>query len=234
MFKPVQCSAAVDEAIKRACARYNWPRWFLYSVCQRESSFNPNAYNGSNNGLGLTQLTGSKDNGMPYPFGLAAPNNTNRDWFYDKGLNVFISWIDMNYVTRLDHPYDPDENLSRYLTVYAAPWWLYQKKIHPTETDLLTFQRVGYHWFHGLFKAYDPNLLTYLGQLNTYINQFKPLCEVDDGIWVGPPNVTAIVTPPPPTPAPVPVLTPAEIIAKVITPADIKTIYLELVKAGYV
>ena len=198
-------------AITATALKYNMPRWFVYCVAQRESSFNPNATNTADGGVGLCQLTSTVNNGKPYPYNLALPNNSFQSWIYDKGLNKFGPWINMVNVFSLSNAFDVAQNISRYFTVYAIPWYLYQKSIHPTETPNQLLDRVGFHWFHGVFHAYDPTETSYMGQFRSYISLFRAPCEVDDGIWDGKPNLLGIPVPTPvPDPTPVPTPAPVE------------------------
>jgi hypothetical protein len=189
-YRPPECSAAVDDAIHRATARYRLPRWFYYAVVHRESTFNPNAVNSGDGGVGLTQLTNADHQGQLYPENLSQPDNTNINWYYDMGLNILGPWIDMNDVSPLDAPFDPDQNLDRFSSGYAAPaFFLFKSRYGLSDTEAL--RAVAYHWNKGLpydaGRNYNPNDQTYLPLYDQYVAAYKPAVEADDGVWNGAP-----------------------------------------------
>lgn len=189
-YRPPECSAAVDAAIHRAAARYRIPRWFYYAVVHRESTFNPNAVNSGDGGVGLTQLTGADHQGRPFPENLPQPDNTYTQWIFDMGLNVLGPWIDMKDVSRLDAPFDPAQNLDRFSSGYAAPaFFLFKSRYHLSDTE--TLRAVAYHWNKGLpydaSRNYNPSDQTYLPLYDQYVATYRPPVEADDGVWTGTP-----------------------------------------------
>lgn len=200
-FTPTGITTAVNDAIWRAKTRYNLPRWFLYAVAKRESSFDPNTLNAADGGKGLMQLTGNMAQGITYPENLAVIDNSNTQWRYDEGLNLGppfvdreskVGWIDMKNVTPLSDAYDSDQNLSRYCSVYGAPAFYLFKKIYSLN-DANTLRAVAYHWFYGLpynsSRKYDSTETTYLGPYDTNVTEYQASVEADDGVWNGKPII---------------------------------------------
>jgi hypothetical protein len=191
LYAPPECAdAEVLAAMNAAATKYNLPRWFIYAVVRRESSFNRNQVNPNDGGQGLTQLTGNDHQGYPYPENLAAPNNSYNQWVWDMGLNQLGPWVNMNDVTPLadyDDAFNPAHNLDRYATVYATPaYFLFQSGSDPAEN----LRRVAYHWFRGLFdNNYGSDSTYFEGQwgYDAYVAQYKPAVEAEDGVWQGPP-----------------------------------------------
>lgn len=188
-FKPPQCSDRVNQAIIRAANLYNLPRWFYYALVLRESYCDPNAKNSNNNGLGLTQLTGEKHNGMPYPMNLQKCDPSHQQWIWDMGINIYGKWVNMCNVTFMSNPYDPDQNLSRFSTAHVVPWFLFQKNKHPQEDNVTLLERVAFNWYRGYFKEDYPNDdRGYLDLYRKYVNDVKPKTEAEDGVWDGNPR----------------------------------------------
>jgi hypothetical protein len=197
--RPRECSRDVDNAIHRAKNKYKLPRWFLYAVVHRESTFNPKAFNFTDGGVGLTQLTLPPNNGKPYPHGLFVPDNLYQQWIYDKGINRFREWIKMAHVSRMTDEYDPDQNLDRYHTVYAVPWYRYLKSTdssNPSETENQRNERLlrqlTFHWYKGLFEPYNPSE-SYLREYDDYVKIYKPPVESVDGVWDGNPGSVEVI-----------------------------------------
>jgi hypothetical protein len=188
LFRPAQCSAEVDAAIRRAALRYQLPRWFYYALVHRESTFNPSLVTGA--GFGLTQLTNKDHTGQPYPEDLSAPDNAYSTWKYNMGLTTFGPWIDMNDVSVLTDPLDSDQNLDRFSSGYAAPaFYLFKSRYGLSDAE--TLRAVAYHWNKGLpytaAQNYDPNDQSYLPTYDQYVANYRPSVEADDGAWPGSP-----------------------------------------------
>jgi beta-glucanase (GH16 family) len=201
-FRPAQCSSAVDAAVTYASTLYNLPRYWMYAICQRESSFQEDAVNQSNGGVGLTQLTGEKDNGSIYPMGLSTPDNNHLQWTYDKGFGTFGVWLNMDQVTPLASASswaEPTAQMKRFATVFAVRWYQRLKRTYPTESTTQLLSRAAFQWNHGIFSQYNAND-SYLVQYNQYMAEFQPACEANDGLWNGSPDIfTGSGTAPPGT-----------------------------------
>src|SRR5690348_929566 len=102
----------VDALVLAQQQKYSLPAWFYKAIIARESYFNPNEYN-PNGGYGLTQLTGAWYVGQPYPENLLAPDSANLQYGYDMNFYRYGKWIDMATVSKLDNPFDPQQNLDR-------------------------------------------------------------------------------------------------------------------------
>jgi hypothetical protein len=196
-FQPATCSETIKGFIDAAAAHYNLPRWFIYAICGRESSFDPDAYN-INGGYGLTQLTGSWYVGVVYPENLLAPDNDNGFWINNMGLNLsgaYVDWIDMNNVTPITdnaHRFDPEENLARFCSGYAAAGVYWARERYPSLDDNGILRALAYHWNHGIFWNYfvDPDYPDYLTEYDAYVAIYRPAVEAEDGVWDGMPNIT--------------------------------------------
>lgn len=180
--------------MRRAADKYRLPTWWLFVICQRESSFDVNATDGK--GLGLTQLTGLHHNGMPYPHDLPVPDNTHRQWRNDMGLGAFAAsyfkgWIDMKDVTVLTDPIDPDQNLDRFATVHAVPAYAMCAKRYGLSDPAEILRRVASHWKTGIFKDYNPDHPYFTAEhgYDRYEAEFRPKCEAEEGVYVGPPRL---------------------------------------------
>jgi hypothetical protein len=198
--RPRECSEAVDKAIHRAKKKYNLPRWFLYAVVHRESTFDPtkkfeDKCEGVRDiGVGLTQLTCPPNNGIPYPYGLDPPDNHDSRWINAKRINIFGEWIKMAHVSPMTDVDNPDQNLDRFHTVYAVPFYRYLKFKHPSDTDNERLRRLAFHWNKGLFAPFHPHDntymhdTTYLPEYDKYVNDYRPPVQSDDGVWDGNPG----------------------------------------------
>jgi len=185
-FKPSQASTAVNNVIRQAAAKYNMPRWFYYTIAQRESSFDPYADNGRDKGL--FQIVGDYYTGKPYPNWLSTPNDHQQQYGWNMNFAKYGMWIRMTKVTPMTNWYDPKQNIDRFSTGYAVPAFLLFKKLYG-ESDAATLRRVAFHWNKGVYKTYDRNNTDYLGLYDKYVGQFKPAVEKDDGVWNGKPYI---------------------------------------------
>lgn len=203
-FRPPQCSSFVDTSVTSAATFYNLPRYFLYSLIQRESSFQLLALNSDDPpGYGLTQLTGVWYSGTPYPMNLSAPDNSNLEWTYDMGFGSFGVWLQMSEVSTITSIYSADQNLARFATDFGVRWYQRLKNTYSTEGTTNLLKRLAQNWKRGLFATYDPNHF-YMTQFNQYMADWQGPCEADDGTWSGTPTMsgggTGTVVPPPPPP----------------------------------
>ncbi len=173
---------------------YDVPSWFLKALVRRESSFNAteishdDGIEGNDNwnnqrdcaftedgyphGVGLTKLTGWMYQGKPYPFCLDAPNNDYEDWYYAMRMQDFGLWIDMNEVAILQDPFDPRQNVERFLTGYAIPAYTLFTSQYPDETEEEIWRRVAFHWNKGLYQEYDFNNEDYLALYDKYVEWY--------------------------------------------------------------
>lgn len=184
-FKPEQASIEVDNVIRDIVAKYNLPRWFLYAIIQRESSFNPEDFN-PNGGYGLTQLTGEWYVGMPYPENLSAPDDDHQQYADDMNFKQYGKWILMSQVTQLSQPFDPKQNLDRFATGYAVPAFNRWKTFYNL-SDGETLRMIAFSWNKGVYLPYDSNNQDYLQLYDQYVAEFKGPVEVQDGVWNGQP-----------------------------------------------
>jgi hypothetical protein len=202
----------IPEIIVKASKKYNIPRWFYYAIIRRESSFNrcktqPESTPSADWGRGLTQVTFPWYAGVPYPQHLPSIDNTNATWRNNMGLGgSFGPWINMADVTPIPSPpateqdcktkpktndaYDPTTNIDRFSSGFAAPaWHLYRVAGEAAEE---TWRKVAYHWHYGLWGSksgkypIDPRpYLTCTYCYDTYVKQYKPPVEADDGVYKG-------------------------------------------------
>lgn len=193
-----ECPPEVDAAIRGAVKKYGLPRWFYYAVAHRESSFNPLAFNSTDGGQGLTQMTGVWYNGTPYPQNLAAPNENDTGWKNNMRIEGFKTlvpslypWIKMAEVAPLQPNdwKDPVKNLDRYSTGYAVPMYKLLRARYPSEPILTTFRRLAFHWRYGVYQDDYPNDPAgyFPGQYgyDNYIATYRPPVEAEDGVWTG-------------------------------------------------
>ncbi len=185
-FKPAQAPEYIDAVIRAASIKYNLPRWFYYSLIQRESSFDPNSYNGRDQGL--TQLGGPWYTGMPYPEGLSSPNDNYQPYADDMNFGKYGKWILMSKVLPMNNPYDPKQNIDRFSTGYAVPAFNLFKSYYGG-SDAAVLRRVAFHWNKGMYKTFDVNDTSYLGLYDNYVGQFKAKVEATDGVWNGVPRI---------------------------------------------
>jgi hypothetical protein len=174
----------IDEVIRDAVAKYNLPRWFYYAVIQRESSFDPEADNGRDKGL--TQMGNAAFAGRPFPLGLGAPDDANRQYEWDMNFAEYGPWIQMSNVTPMTDWFDPAQNIDRFSTGYAVPAFKLFKEVYGL-SDNETLRAVAYHWKNGMFVTYDPADTKYLEIYDEYVSEFKGPVEAEDGVWNGGP-----------------------------------------------
>jgi hypothetical protein len=145
LFVPSQCDSLCQAAVSTVSQKYNLPRWFLYTIIARESSFQHCTVNTSSSpfGYGPTQLTGVWYYGTPYPQDRTTADDTVQAWRDNMGLGAFTStrpitgtngqpyWISMQYVSTLNSRiepcangngdvYDWTANVERFASGYAA------------------------------------------------------------------------------------------------------------------
>ena len=181
--------------IDEIAIEYDLSSWFLLAIVHRESSFNPNLINyddgigGSDawnqarpecsftvdhfpHGIGLTQLTGWMYQGSPYPYCLESANKTYRDYYYAMNIDDFGEWIDMEDVSSLEDPFDPEENLRRFVTGYAKPAYVLFLDLYG-ESEEETLRRVAFHWNKGLHTDYDSENTDYLERYDEYVLRYR-------------------------------------------------------------
>lgn len=191
-YLPAQCSAAVNVAIVRLCQKYRMPRWFLYSLIERENVwFNPLQVNPLDRGAGLVQLTHVKDLGMPFPENLQVPHDDFPQYGYDQGFSVngfprYGKWIRMTKVSRLDQPFDVGQNLERFFTGYAVAAFALFKRWYGLDNND-TLRALAWHWNQGPLRVYNPASQQYLPLYDEYVAKHRPPCEAEDGVWDGVP-----------------------------------------------
>lgn len=186
---------SILELLDRLAEEYGIPSWFLKAIVHRESTFNPDLINmddgiegdenwnhwdgdcaitedGYPHGVGLTQLTGWMYQGRPFPFCLDEADDTNEDYFYSMAESIYGEWIDMEEVSRLEDPFDPEENVRRFLTGYAIPaYTLFDSLYGDSEEE--TWRRVAFHWNKGLYVDYDPTNTDYLETYDAYAELYQ-------------------------------------------------------------
>jgi hypothetical protein len=200
-YQPPACSDAVNSAIVLAAAKYNVPRWWLYAMAHRESTFEADLENPTNGGVGLFQFTLPPYKGSPYPMYLGAPDNTYEQWVWDMGINLWGEWVKMTDVTALYDAFNPTQAIDRFCCIWAVPAF-YLLKDRYTTSDVDTLKRMAYHWFAGPFGTYDATS-PYLTLYDTYVTDYKTPVEADDGVWNGLPHYPAgVPSSPPSAPAP--------------------------------
>lgn len=172
-------------------------RWYLYAVEHRESTFNVNWCNyndgaGSWNapvasfwptrdhlphGCGLTQPTGWTHEGMPYPGNKATPPTT-------IGKGIYGSIAPPRPVTALTNPFDPLQNLRRFVTEEVLPDYVLIKQRYPSFTPEQTLRAVAFHWNKGEYQTYNPANCDYLCLYDKYVAVYKPAVLADTA-WPG-------------------------------------------------
>ncbi|MFA6888826.1 MAG: hypothetical protein WC254_05005 [Candidatus Woesearchaeota archaeon] len=168
---------------------------FLKAMVDQESHFDPyninyddgiegnenwNSYSpqcvftsdGYPHGVGLLQLTGLGYQGFSYPYCLDQPDNNNIDYFYSMNMNEFGRWINMTDVTPLCNPFDPQQNIDRFLTGYAVPYRNYLHKQYPHKSEEEILAEVAFSWRHGLFEKYNPNT-DYIKDYFTLVEKYE-------------------------------------------------------------
>jgi hypothetical protein len=184
----------IKQIIEDMAVGHNIPDWFLKSIIHRESTFNELLINmddgiegddnwnkkreecafttdGYPHGVGLTQLTGWMYQGSPYPFCLDTPNNDHEPYYYAMNKDAFGEWISMEEVTILLDPFDPEQNIERFITGYAQPAFDLFSGLYD-ESEEETWRRVAFHWNKGMYVDYDPDA-TYLILYNEYVELYK-------------------------------------------------------------
>lgn len=180
----------------RVADAHHVPRWFLLAIVHRESSFDPNdvslddgiegdqnwnsqnfdcafTQDGYPHGVGLTKLTGWMYQGSPYPYCLEEPDNSHKAYYYSMAKQVYGEWINMEDVSRLDDPFDPRQNLERFLTGYAVPAYALFAGLYPDEPSEEIWRRVAFHWNKGLYVEYDPQNTDYLERYDQYVQMYQ-------------------------------------------------------------
>jgi hypothetical protein len=103
----------------------------------------------------------------------------------------------MQYVSPLPNSgswKDPDMNLDRYSSGYAAPAYRVFRAKYPSDSVETTLRRVAYHWRYGLFEppTYPNDPEHYFDGANGYdahVSAYKGPVEAEDyagGVWTGP------------------------------------------------
>jgi hypothetical protein len=188
-FRPPGISTTVDNAIRDAVAQYNLPRWYFYAQIERESSYNVNAV-GAQGEKGLTQLNGSNYEGMPYPYGLSAPDDNYKQWGYDMGFSQYGRWIKMSEVSQMSDWRSASQNVNRFSTVYAVrAFQLWQNWYGLSDQEAL--RAAAFHWKYGIFTSYNRNETSYLGRYDELVNKYRAPVERQDGRWNGQPCIPA-------------------------------------------
>lgn len=187
---------AVIKIIEKVAQRYEVSPAFLKAIVRRESSFDPydismddgiegdenwNSQNfdcaftsdGYPHGLGLTKLTGWMYQGSPYPYCLEAPDNENKNYYYSMAMQNYGEWIQMEDVSRLTNPFNPVQNLRRFLTGYALPAYELFTGLYPEVSEEEIWRRVAFHWNKGLYKEYDPENTDYLERYDQYFEEYS-------------------------------------------------------------
>ena len=192
-------------------------RWFLYAIEHRESTFSTTFCNYNDgaggwnsaigsfwpttdhlpHGCGLTQLTGWTHEGMPYPGNSGSAPTT-------LGKGIYGSIAVPRPVTSLSTPFDPQQNIDRFVTEEVLPDFLVIQKAYPSYSTEQVLRAVAFHWNKGEYQKYDPNNCDYLCLYDQYVAVYKP-AVLNDPTW---PSGSTPAPTPTPTPAPVPAPTP--------------------------
>jgi hypothetical protein len=171
-------------------------RWFLYAVEHRESTFSTthcNYNDGAGNwnraipssswptsdhiphGCGLTQLTGWTHAGMPYP-----GNSGSAPTMLGKG--IYGSIAPPRPVTSLSNPFDPLQNLRRFVTEEVLPDFVLIKRHYPSYNTEQVLRAVAFHWNKGEYTSYQPWNCDYLCLYDQYVRTYKP-AVLADAAW---------------------------------------------------
>ncbi|MHB8586914.1 MAG: hypothetical protein ACYDDF_13885 [Thermoplasmatota archaeon] len=203
---PELTNPAVQQATLSVAAKYaniepgldaQTLRWFLYAVEHRESTFNAGACNYNDgaqwwnsppsmswfwptsdhvpHGCGLMQLTGWGHEGMPYP------NNAQSDpsWL-NKGV---YGWVHAPVpLTALSNPFDPQQNLARFVTEHVLPDYGAIRAVYPWMTPTQILRVVAFQWNKGDWVPYDGNNCDYLCLYDSYVAEYKP-AVLNDWAW---------------------------------------------------
>lgn len=185
----------IIEILSDLSERYDVPLWFLEAIVHRESSYNTTLINyddtaageenwnskkeecvftddGYPHGIGLTQLTGWMYQGSPYPYCFDEAEEENKEYFYSMRKQDFGEWISMKDVSVLEDPFDPRQNVERFLTGYAVPFYAYLVEKYPDESEAEIWRRVAFHWNKGLYVEYDPENEDYLVLYDRYVEEY--------------------------------------------------------------
>jgi len=184
-FRPAQCSASVDAAVRSAVAKYNLPRWFYYSIIDIESGCNPSNDDGAK---GLAGLRDPWYSGEPYPMWLNSPDNSNQPYALAMNFQQHGNWIQMTRVSRLDSWQSPAQNLDRFSTGFAVPAFQLFKKVYALD-DTEALRAVAFHWNKGMHAIYNPDADVYVARYDAHARQFRPAVEAQDGAWNGQPSL---------------------------------------------
>jgi hypothetical protein len=184
-------------------------RWFLYAVEHRESTFNVNHCNYNDgveswasprasfwptsdhypHGCGLTQLTGWRHAGMPYPNNAASPPST-----LDKGIYGMVA--PPRTVTSLSNPFDAKQNLRRFVTEEVLPDFVAIHKTYPSYSTAQVLRAVAFHWNKGEYTKYNPNNCDYLCGYDARVAVYKAAVLADHAWPSGGSSPAPQVTPP--------------------------------------
>ncbi|MHB8586915.1 MAG: hypothetical protein ACYDDF_13890 [Thermoplasmatota archaeon] len=181
-------------------------RWFLYAVEHRESTFSTSFCNyndGAANwnsppslasfwpttdhvphGCGVVQLTGWTHEGMPYPDNAATSPTT-----INKGIYGIVAVP--KPIPALTNPFDPQQNLERFVTEEVLPDYVALEKTYPSYTPAQLLRAVAFHWNKGEWIAYDPNNCDYLCLYDQYVGIYEP-AVMNDTAW--PPATSTTTT----------------------------------------
>jgi hypothetical protein len=150
-------------------------------------------------GCGLTQTTGWTFTGMPYPPTAIANSihvdsvsgniidikgtvypagtllNAQNDQVPPTSLNQGLyGFIDAPIaVSRMLHPYNPQENTERFMTAHVLPIFIGISAKYPAFTVEEKLSAVAFHWNHGSYQTYDAAELAYTPDSSKYLPLYK-------------------------------------------------------------
>ena len=163
---------------------------FLHTIIHRESSFKPDFCNyadrieGDDNwnhqiktsswptedhyphGCGLTQITGWHHGGIPYPWNKKTPPKT-----IDLGIYGKVS--PKIAVTKLTDPFNPEQNVQRFLTEHVFPLFDKLKAQYPFYKDEVLLRMVAFHWNKGNYTSYNAYNFDYLDLYDKYFSFYN-------------------------------------------------------------
>jgi hypothetical protein len=216
LTNPAVQNATLDVALRYANAVPGLDarnlRWFLYAIEHRESTFNTNLCNyndGAANwnnppsdpsfwpttdhiphGCGVAQTTGWTHEGMPWPnFAKSSPASLNK--------GVYGTITPPRAVTALTTPFDPDQELARFVTEHVLPDYIGIHRTYPSYNVAQILRAVAFHWNKGDWIAYDPANCDYLCLYDQYVAQYEP-AVMNDPAWppaAAPPAPSFALTP---------------------------------------